>query len=212
MKKLAFFLAFVFPGIFLFAQTAGDYDKILGGDLSAFAGYWVNGRNDRFYLHSDGEIFVPDEAYMKAGGFSKNGDVYHWLVFQAAVELYPVGVDARGFDYATQKRDVVIQTDKTKVRLFAGQEAPGSPADFYYRESVFPATHFAADNIRLRTHQGLDSETIKILQKNTRVLVQNWGNQETIDGLSAKWAYVYTGDGLKGWCYSGYLKEIGRVQ
>ena len=78
----------------------------------------------------------------------------------------------------------------------------------YYRESVFPATHIVTENLRLRTGQNLNAETIVVLKNDTKVLVQEWGNNLTVEGKTARWASVYTIDGLSGWCFSGYLKEL----
>ncbi|MDR2312900.1 MAG: SH3 domain-containing protein [Spirochaetaceae bacterium] len=212
MKKSTFSVVLIFLPIFLFDQTANDYGKILKGDFSAFAGYWVNGKEDnlrRIYLHSDGVISFEDGDTGKLGGFSKRADgIYQGAIGfydsdgnpmpGAGIMLFPVG--AEGF-YG-------VKTDTTKVRLTMGQEGPSSPDDYYYREAVFPATHMVTENIKLRTDQDLSSSTIKVLEKGTKVQVQRWGNDVTIDGTTAKWAYIYTIDGFAGWCYSGFLQEL----
>jgi hypothetical protein len=207
MKKFAFSLALTFLAVFIFAQTAADYDKILKGDLSAFVGYWVNGDNWRVFLRSDGTFDFDDQP---AVNFSKDSNgAYVWTIpnvdpdsgypLTLHVGLLPVGVP---YYYS-------IKTDTTRVRLYiAVQEGPGSPNAFYYKESRFPATHTTTEILRLRTDQNLSSETVTVIKKGARVLVREWGNDVTIDGKSAKWALVYTADGFRGWCYSGYLKEI----
>jgi hypothetical protein len=187
MKKYLFLTALIFLTISLFAQNDINYDKILKGDLSDFVGYWVNGNNRRMYIQSD-----------TFGNFKKWDDgIYSWNGGNHAVWILPVGVETP-----------YCKSDTTRVRLHSGQDAPGAPEDFYYRETEFPATHIVEENLRLRTDQNLSSSTLKILEKGAKVLVQEWGNDVTIDGSSARWALVFTGDGFIGWCYSGNLKEL----
>ncbi|MDR2210467.1 MAG: SH3 domain-containing protein [Spirochaetaceae bacterium] len=204
MKKFVFLMVLSFPVLSLFAQNAASYEKLLKGDLSDFAGYWVNGEGDRMYLRPDGTTHFQG---LQAGGFKKSSNgTYWWNVYGDdvgawAVTILPVGVE--GF--------YDVQTDTTKVRLIAGHDAPGSAAGYYYRETAFPATHTTTENLKLRTDQGLSASTITVLSKGTRVLLQRWGDEITVDGVSAMWVYVFTPDGLEGWCFSAYLRDT-RVQ
>ena len=199
-------LFLIFPVISVFAQNAADYNKLLKGDFSAFTGYWVNGRNDRVYLRPDGTTYYRG---VEANTPKKNGNFYIWNNYDEeygiAVILYPVGVDVYGKD--SSGKEAVIKTDKTKVRLFVGEE-PTDSNDIYYKESVFPATHVTTENLKIRTDQNLNAETVVIIKKDAKVRVKEWGNNVTIDGKTARWARVYTSDGFEGWCYSGYLKEL----
>jgi hypothetical protein len=200
MKKHAFSGILIFLAGSLFAQTASDYDKILEGDLSAFTGYWVNGNNHRIYLLSDGTTGGGDS---QASLFSKTEGVYNWFIKSPHEGIYlnlaPIGVAIAG-----------IETDATRARVFYSSSNRKAPRleYIYYRESAFPATHVTTDNLRLRGWPGLSANTITILEKGAKALIQMWGGDVTIDGLSARWAYVYTIDGLEGWCFSGYLEEI----
>ena len=122
MKKIGFFLFMTFLAISLFAQNTNDYNRILNRNLSAFAGYWVNGDGDRYYLQPDGG--------RGAGNFSRYENIYRWNVWIEgeggfAVVLFPIGVDVVGYDYSTDTQ-VIIKTDKTKVRLFMGQDGPSN--------------------------------------------------------------------------------------
>jgi hypothetical protein len=201
MKKFTFVLVLTFLAVALFAQNAASYGKLLKGDLSDFAGYWVNGKGERIYLRPNGTTYFKSQ---NASGFTKTASgYYHWNVSGDGggfgVMILPVGVDPKIYD---------VTTDSTKVRLHAGQDGAGSPEEYYYRESQFPATHSTTENIKLRTGQDLSSETIKILTKGTKVLLYSSGDKATIDGISAAWVYVYTIDGFQGWCFAGYLKDI----
>jgi hypothetical protein len=192
MKKFAFSVFLVLLAFSLFAQTAGDYDRILRGDFSAFAGYYVTEEGGRIFLRPDGKTAMGNT---RVGQFKKTEGIYSWFESGAqdgwSIILVPIGVEIKG-----------KETDTTKVRIWP---AYGS---IYYRESEFPATHVTTENLRIREDQNLSSETIKIIEKGTKVLVQEWGNYLTIEGNSARWAYVYSNNGFWGWCYSGYLEEI----
>jgi hypothetical protein len=204
MKKFAFSVVLIFLAIFLFVKTTSDYDKILKGDLSAFAGYWINGEGGRFFLAPDGTSSITSKA--KAYDFRKGDGSGHYS-WNVAEEFggYWVAIYPAGFVFSE------FHSDETKVRLYAGHDFypwDQMPDKIFYKESKFPATHITTENLRLRTDQDLNSSTIKILGKGTKVLIREWGTEITIEGTSAKWAYVYTSDGLAGWCYSGYLKEL----
>jgi hypothetical protein len=189
MKKFAFLMILVFLAISVFAQNTINYDKILRGDLSDLVGYWIRG-NGRFYFQPTNRVY--------GNVMKRENGIYSWTAGHFGMMLLPVGVP------------YYFETDTTRVRLAMGQDGPSSPEQFYYKEDEFPATHITDENLRLRTEQDLSSSTIKILEKGTEVLVQKWGNAVTIDGSSARWAYVFTSDGFEGWCYSGYLKELSK--
>jgi hypothetical protein len=199
MKKFAFWLVLTFLAVSLFAQNTASYEKLLRGDLSDFAGYWVNGKNERIYLRPNGTTYFQGQS---AGNFRKSTDgIYSWNISPDdepgfGVMILPVGVDGVWN----------VETDTAKVRLAAGNEPPGSEG-YYYRESQFPATHSTTENIRLRAGQDLSSVTIKVLEKGAEVLLYAWGNEATIDGIYAMWVYVYTIDGFEGWCFLGYLQD-----
>ncbi|MCL2443707.1 MAG: hypothetical protein FWD13_09650, partial [Treponema sp.] len=41
-----------------------DYNKIINGDLSDFAGFWVNGRNERIQLRADGVLVRTNGTFV----------------------------------------------------------------------------------------------------------------------------------------------------
>ena len=99
------------------------YTAILDGDLSEFAGTWVNGRGDRYPLRADGVFDGGLNAYEFTRGADKNspyianGTNYEWLVNMGGeagvfeIWLFPAGVDIKN------RSGEIIQTDKTKDRI-----------------------------------------------------------------------------------------------
>jgi len=124
-----------FSGFLSTTAPAGpqDYSKILKGDFSAFAGYWKDGHGDRQQLTSKGVFISPEAAgeNIAAFGFKKVDGYYVWQNHTGeggwAVILYPAGVDVQGYNG-------IISTDKTKPRIYAGQDGPSSNAGMYYKE------------------------------------------------------------------------------
>ncbi|MCR5288762.1 MAG: SUMF1/EgtB/PvdO family nonheme iron enzyme [Treponema sp.] len=76
----------------------------------------------------------------------------------------------------------------------------------------------ASSNLRLRTNEAKDNETICIMSKGSQIKILEFGSPETIDGISSNWVKVEVQKGAKdrdgnpikagtvGWCYGGYLK------
>ena len=126
------------------AVTAGSYAKILNGDLSDFAGTWVDGFGTKSQLRADGVFTSGSMGDLKADGFSMHDyGAYVWNVRDGdgyggfGVMVYPPGVPINLFymDGGVRKIAETIETDTTKVRITAGQEGPYSSAEVYYRES-----------------------------------------------------------------------------
>jgi len=123
-----------------------DYSKILNGDISEFAGIWVNGEGLRMELLSNG-IFrgagSGDADGISSGGFKKNEDgSYLWgvggdMYGGFGVMLYPVGVDVIGqIGFVDFKFEMgIIPTDTGKVRLAVVQAPPADPKEIFYLES-----------------------------------------------------------------------------
>ncbi|MDR0447300.1 MAG: hypothetical protein LBH07_01380 [Treponema sp.] len=121
--------------------TQYDYDKILKGDLSDFAGNWINGFGDRRQLRADGIFFSQSPEGLRAYGFTyendpnqvADGNAHKWVNegedFGYMVLLYPVGVDIKNYDQ-------IVQTDKTQVRLFVFAHDWGAFSDgVFYMEN-----------------------------------------------------------------------------
>jgi hypothetical protein len=66
-------------------------------------------------------------------------------------------------------------------------------------------TYKTTTALRLRVDASVKSEAITTLPKDTVVKILNSGNYQIIDGIAARWLYVETEDGKRGWCFSGYL-------
>jgi len=114
------------------------YTAILDGDLSEFAGMWVNGRGDKYPLRADGVFDGGLNAYEFTRGADKNspyianGTNYEWLVNMGGeagvfdIWLFPAGVDIKN------RSGEIIQTDKTKDRIMF--EYITTSNQVYYRE------------------------------------------------------------------------------
>ena len=114
--------------------------KILNGDLSAFAGTWVNGRGERRQLRVNGTFNAGETAYgFKIGNENDQhiaGTYYQWIVNMGGeaggfeLWLYPAGAAVRIYieDYGWD----VVATHNTMDRIFV--ESFGSSYDVYYRE------------------------------------------------------------------------------
>ena len=116
-----------------------DYSKILKGDLSEFsasAGYWENSSNHRQRLTADGLDFDHSDGWVATDfSLSPNGS-YGWVVNPEyrgpenssgyGVDIFPIGVDI--YDYNKE----LIQTDKTKVRMFSGREITLEEIYYFY--------------------------------------------------------------------------------
>ena len=119
------------------------YTAILDGDLSEFAGTWVDGFGTRSQLRADGVFTSGSMGDLKADGFSMyDYGAYYWNVRSAdgyggfGVMVYPPSVPINLFymDEGIRKIAETIETDTTKVRIIAGQDGPSSSAEVYYRE------------------------------------------------------------------------------
>jgi len=123
------------------AISAESYAKILNGDLSDFAGYWVNGEDSRVELKHNGVFGNYDDfSDVEIMNFHKNTNgAYTWTIatewFGSTITIYPAGIDVMG-------GNGILQTDTTKVRITA-VDIPYRSAEVFYREGQVPAAHFA---------------------------------------------------------------------
>jgi hypothetical protein len=72
----------------------------------------------------------------------------------------------------------------------------------------YTATHRTLDNLHLRDTANTSAKLVTTLPKGTEVQLIETGPATTIDGISAYWVKVISGNGYTGWCFSGYLEEI----
>jgi len=137
------------------------YAAILDGDLSDFAGTWVDGFGTRSQLRADGVFTSGSMGDLMADGFSMyDYGAYYWNVRSTdgyggfGVMVYPPGVPINLFymDGGVRKIAGTIETDTTKVRIITGHDGPSSSAEVYYREGEAPAA--APSNPRLEILNG----------------------------------------------------------
>ena len=86
-------------------------------------------------------------------------------------------------------------------------------------EEIFPKLknfYMTADNLKIRSEEGVNAETLYVLPKETRVFVTELGTVEEIDGVKAAWTKVVMESctdlngkkiegGAAGWCFGSYL-------
>ena len=138
-------------------ETADPYQKILTGDLSAFAGTWVNARGEIKQLRANGTLNAGETAYeFKIGNENDQhiaGTYYQWIVNMGGeaggfeVWLFPAGSAIRNYD------GDFIETDNSKVRIVI--ELIGSSAEIYYREGEAP----------IQTASNIPSDIAEIIHK-----------------------------------------------
>ncbi|MDR0447637.1 MAG: SH3 domain-containing protein [Treponema sp.] len=71
--------------------------------------------------------------------------------------------------------------------------------------------YWLTENVNLREEPGTNARVIKTLERGSMVQVLDSGREVTINGINARWIFVETEGGEKGWCFGGYLavnKEI----
>jgi hypothetical protein len=111
-----------------------DYNKILNGDLSEFAGNWTNKMNDHLSnreLRADGTFSDGQSAVV----FNlTDRATYTWNIYTEdgggfVAELYPVGVEVRN-------ARGIVPSDTTKVRMHSGHEPPFESDQIYYLETA----------------------------------------------------------------------------
>jgi len=138
--------------------SAGTNTKIMHGDLSDFAGTWVNGDGERVQLKADG---MWGDDGIRAFDFKKTGDganaKYSWNVLLVenderlgdiyiVLDLFPSGVDndIRG-EYLVNNNMTrgIFPTDNTKDRIVRTasimSDSPFISSSVYYREDEYPA-------------------------------------------------------------------------
>ncbi len=73
-------------------------------------------------------------------------------------------------------------------------------------------TRQVSENLRLRSIPNTSGEIVTTIQASTLVCLLKTGENETIEGITAPWVYVETEEGIRGWCFSGYLEEIRKEE
>jgi len=114
-------------------QTANPHPEILNGDLSNFAGMWINNDKDSATLSSGG-VFDPGGwgNGLRASDFKNSGEgvneIYSWVNLidgdGFSVTLYPAGTEVAHYD------GNILQTDITRTRIAIGNVF--SSDDVYY--------------------------------------------------------------------------------
>ena len=124
--------------------NAGPFQQILNGDLSDFAGMWVNGNGNSITLTSKGLFYHGYNAY----NFRKDGSSYSWDVSMDGdsipARLFPAGVEL------VNGNNKIIQTDTTRPRI-----------NIYFVESNADVFYRAGD----QTEAGVPANVVEIINK-----------------------------------------------
>jgi len=158
----------------------------LGGDLSDFAGIWVNAVGQRALLKPDGVfvlqnpsdgIFYDDNVI--AMGFRSDGDIpATGFVFLWNISLpdgYGYGVAFLSVNVNFIINGTVMETDKTKVRLYAGHDLPGSNMELFYYEQPYAEGSFAIES-EIKKHNALVAASTGFMMDGS-TLVKYIGNE-----------------------------------
>jgi hypothetical protein len=214
--------------------TQYDYSKILKGDLSDFAGTWVNGGGGRRQLRSDGVFFLTSPEGVRAYDFTtedkyspEGKTAYKWTNagedFGYMMLLFPVGVDI--MDYQE-----IVPSDKTKVRLYtyAHDWAPSTQGVYYWESGITtaqaqtpsadtPKVRYvnSVEGLRVRNTPNINGERTGLLPHLAQVnVIAEDTDDVTIDNIKGKWVSIqfitpfnlaYGTNPLEGWVFNGYL-------
>ena len=162
------------------SAPSNPHPEILTGDLSAFAGIWVNGEGIKQEVRADGTVYKEGSNDARAAsGFQRlDNDSYYWLVsilnyegmgrgaFNA--QLYPVGVEVMGGNGK-------ILTDTSKARMFYPE------VDVAYRsDEIYYRVGEAASQSKVREPAELTGE---------------WHSRSITDSCHGQEHYIFTADG-----------------
>ena len=90
------------------------------------------------------------------------------------------------------------------VCQFCGKDLPESGKE----ESERKYDYTVIEPVNLRYKPNSDSSVIRILSKETKLVLLEKGEKITIGGTEGYWAKVETAFEETGWCFSGNLKEL----
>jgi hypothetical protein len=208
--------------------TAESYAKILNGDLSDFAGTWVNTQGERRTLRADGVFVSGSMDNLNASGFNEYNGSYFWGVYQDRngfqVTLYPVGVPIKLVNEGMGFGET-IESDIAKVRIIGSNVVQNG--EVYYREGQAPTAETLAaqrqtttqnglpktmyvtspDGLRGRTEPSLMGSVVKAFAYGQMIVVSEKSSTPTsIDGILDYW-YLTSFSGDDVWLFGGYLSD-----
>ena len=202
-----------------------DYENILKGDLSSFAGIWVNGIGETRELKPNG-TFGYDGKIVK---YTNNDDgTYSWSVDSGdggyAVRLFPVGVEAIDINDVptdtakvriyTYMHDLVILADRmyylatqvtTQPQTQTGIEETKTSTETQSETSDLPKVMYvnSENGLRGRAEPSTSSSVVETLLYGQRIATHEKGSiPVTIDGITDYW---YKISHQEGWLFGAYL-------
>jgi hypothetical protein len=160
---------------------------------------------------SSGETFYINEKTNLLGrAFLKNQDIIAKLYPGDVVELLFLEENLS----STQKEDEFLAKVRFESRegyllyKYLQKEKP-ILKNKIIRERFEPKKYYTtANSLYLRDSPSKAGNIVTSLSRNSELLVTKFSeNDELIDGLAAKWAFVQTQIGLEGWVFSGYITD-----
>jgi len=125
-----------------------NYQNILNGDLSEWAGTWINNSGETRELRSDGYFGdnVNGIFYLRENG------AYSWSIggeyTGVGVALYPAGIEILGYSKVKNDPDLVygnLPTDKTKVRICLETGDSLFIENIFYKEEDINSIQYSAE-------------------------------------------------------------------
>ena len=121
------------------AVLTDDYAKIMNGDFSGFEGIWQNAKGERRQLFSNGVLAFNEYHGLAAAGITHkihaSGESYYWWANEDEMGGYAVGLFPAGEDIIGARGDL-IETDKAKVRMYAGYHGPLTDDEIFYQSAA----------------------------------------------------------------------------
>ena len=154
--------------------------------------------------------FLNEKTSLRGRAFEKNQDIIAKLYPTDEVELLLLEENLA----ATKKEDefwakVKFENKEGYVLFKYLQKEKPILTKPIIRERFIPIKYFTtASSLYMRESPYREGEIITSLSQNSELTVNKFSeNDDLIDGISAKWAFVRASSGVEGWVFAGYISE-----
>lgn len=179
---------------------------------------WIDVRwNQSLPFLSNNEIVIKE--YIKDAATEYYTDYFDFYIKKndTAESISKIGIQfINVFSSFVEKNESITQWNRDLVRLYSNQNNPG--IEFYYlveetiknikikNPNLLILGTINDNRVRLRSEPGLNSKTIKFLEKNEIVQINECiSNNEIINGKKKPWIKVKTLNDETGYVYGEYL-------